>query len=393
MFSDIRNRAKDIFSQIGYPSKKEEMWKYTNISNFNNCIFDNSNESDYKLSDASFLKESFNIIISNGQLISQDTKIDGVTIKSYKEIADSSTYEGKFLQLSDFTNSGVIAHNTAAFSDALHITIESNQKIEIPINIISITNSLGSDKIIFPRIYAHVKDNSNAKIYIQSIDNGAECAINSVFEFYCESSSKLEIIQLSNLKNQKIIDSIFFHQEDNSQIKFLSTTFGGKLYRSNIEVSINGEGCNNRFGVLMLGADNDHIDYHTNINHISGQSTNNFTCRSLLKDNSIGIFNGKILVQEGASGTDSTLNNNNLLLSDKSEIQSNPQLEINCEDVKCTHGSTSGNLDKEALFYLRSRGINQEDARAILIEGFINKLISFFDLETLSLEQKIKQWI
>ena len=143
----------------------------------------------------------------------------------------------------------------------------------------------------------------------------------------------------------------------------------------------------------MLGADSDHIDYHTNINHISGQSTNHFTCRSLLKDNSIGIFNGKILVQEGASGTDSTLNNNNLLLSDKSEIQSNPQLEINCEDVKCAHGSTSGNLDKEALFYLRSRGINQEDARAILIEGFINKLISFFDLETLSLEKKIKQWI
>ena len=112
-----------------------------------------------------------------------------------------------------------------------------------------------------------------------------------------------------------------------------------------------------------------------------------------MKDRSIGIFNGKILVAEGASGTDSTLNNNNLLLSDKSEIQSNPQLEINCEDVKCSHGSTSGNLDKNALFYLRSRGINEEDAKRILVEGFINKLLSSFSLKFLSLDQRIKEWI
>ena len=143
----------------------------------------------------------------------------------------------------------------------------------------------------------------------------------------------------------------------------------------------------------MLGSDRDHIDYHTNINHLSGHSTSHFSCRSLLKDSSIGIFNGKILVAKGASGTDSTLNNNNLLLSDKSEIQSNPQLEINCEDVKCKHGSTSGNLDKDALFYLRSRGINESDARGILIEGFISKLLSSFDFEFLSLDQRIRKWI
>ena len=170
MFSDIRNRAKDIFSQIGYPSKKEEMWKYTNISNFNNCMSDNSNKSDYKLSDSSFLKESFNIIISNGQLISQDTKIDGVTIKSYKEIADSSTYEGKFLQLSDFTNSGVIAHNTAAFSDALHITIESNQIYGGNLFLNSNTNTYETDLTVTAK---NATGGSQASVPITfSIDSG-----------------------------------------------------------------------------------------------------------------------------------------------------------------------------------------------------------------------------
>ena len=105
------------------------------------------------------------------------------------------------------------------------------------------------------------------------------------------------------------------------------------------------------------------------------------------------IFNGKILVSQGASGTNATLNNHNLLLSDKSEMQSNPQLEINCEDVKCSHGSTSGNLDKDALFYLQSRGIDALEAKQILIEGFINKLLSSFDYQFLSLDKKVKEWI
>ena len=105
------------------------------------------------------------------------------------------------------------------------------------------------------------------------------------------------------------------------------------------------------------------------------------------------LFNGKILVAKGASGTNATLNNNNLLLSNTSAMQSNPQLEINCEDVKCSHGSTSGNLDKDALFYLCSRGIDEDAAKEILIQGFISKLLSLFNTEKLSLESKVKEWI
>ena len=393
MFSDIRNKAKNIFSQIGYPSTKEERWRYTNTKNFNSCVSENVKKSGFKLDEIDLPENSYNIIIYNGQLIKWDMKLEGIKIQNYDNLINTSTHPENFLKVSDFTYNGVVAHNTSAFTDALHLTINEDFKLETPINIISVTRNLKSDKIIFPRVYIHAKSNSKSKIYIQHMDYQAKCAINSVFEFFCESSSEIEVIQSSNSKNQEIIDSIFFHQDDNSQIKFFSTAFGGKLYRSNINISINGEGCDNNFGVLILGSDRDHIDYNININHFSGHSTSHFSCKSLLKDRSIGIFNGKILVAEGASGTDSTLNNNNLLLSDKSEIQSNPQLEINCEDVKCAHGSTSGDLDKNALFYLRSRGINEEDARGILVEGFINKLLSSFSLKFLSLDQRIKEWI
>ena len=113
----------------------------------------------------------------------------------------------------------------------------------------------------------------------------------------------------------------------------------------------------------------------------------------MLKDSANGIFNGKILVEENASGTNATLYNNNLLLSNKSEMQSNPQLEINCQDVKCAHGSTSGNLNKDALFYLESRGIDELQAKQMLIQGFINKLLSSFDSKFLSINKKVKEWI
>lgn len=397
MFSDIRNKAKKVFSKRGYPSRKEEMWEYTNTKNFGSCTPKYIESSDYELDKINLSEElseeSYNIILYNGQLVKWDTKIKDIKINNYNDLLSSPESSENFLKLSDFTDNGVVAHNTSTFSDALHLTINKEKNLEMPINIISITNNLGNNRIVFPRLYIHAKAYSNSKIYIQHINKGATCSINSVFEFFCEESSKIEVIHFSNSRNQEIIDSIFFDQRDNSQIKFLSTAFGGKLYKSNIDISINGESCNNNFGILILGSDSDHIDYHTNINHLSGHSNSDFSCRSLLKDSSIGIFNGKILVAKGASGTDSTLNNNNLLLSDKSEMQSNPQLEINCEDVKCAHGSTSGNLDQDALFYLRSRGISKSDANGILIEGFINKLISVFDLKFLSLDQRIKKWI
>ena len=389
MLSDIQNQAKNVFSKMGYPPMSDENWRYTNTKSFSNCK-SHIKQSDFKSIDSRKIDSATNIILCNGQIAEGINKnIQGLTLLNLEKHKGL----GKFSQISNYKQSGVIAHNTSEFRDIIHLYINADYNSDIPINIVSITQDLEDNHIIFPRIYIHAKASSNSKIFIQHINNNALGAANSVSEFYCEESSAIEVIHVSNIKNQKFIDSVFFNQEDNSKIKFLSTAFGGELYRSNIDININGKNCDNQFGVLILGSEHDHIDYHTNINHQSGHSISNFLCRSMLKDSANGIFNGKILVSQGASGTNARLNNNNLLLSDKTEMQSNPQLEINCEDVKCSHGSTSGNLDKDALFYLRSRGIDKAEAKEILIEGFISKLLASFDCELLSLEEKVKKWI
>ena len=134
MFSDIRNKARDIFSQIGYPSTKEEIWKYTSTKNFSSCISENIENPNYQLDDMNLPKESCNIIFCNGQLISRGTKMNGIDIKSYDDLISSSSNPEEFLKLSNFIDSGVVAHNTSAFIDALHLTIDQDKKLDIPIN-------------------------------------------------------------------------------------------------------------------------------------------------------------------------------------------------------------------------------------------------------------------
>ena len=391
MITEIRNKAKLFFERNGYPKPKDEIWKYTDIKNFSNCIDTPTKKDNLNLDHVSTIDGCINIILYNGFQYSILESHPGLEVKSYDEILTSSDIGDHFLKISRVDNSSVVAHNTSSFNDVLHITIKSD--LDTPINIINISDGLKDNEIIFPRIYIHAKEDTNSTVFIKNIGINSKCAINSVTEIYLENNSSLEIIHITDLKSQEVIESIYFHQKKNSKVKFLSSAFGGKLYRSNINIDINGSNCENISGVLILGRDKDHIDYHTNINHISQKSRSDFTCRSLLKDNSKGIFNGKIFVSNDAFGSDATLNNNNLLLSKKAQIQSNPQLEINCEDVKCSHGSTSGNLDKEALFYLRSRGIEEVNANQILINGFVSKLLEQFSCDDLKLKESIKEWI
>ena len=278
MIFDIQNKAKSIFSQVGYPLKKDEDWKYTNTGCFSNSSNYNR-EAKYNIDDSLYIDGAINIVVVNGKIIKGiDEGIAGISILQLNR-KDSNQSLGEFLQISDFTKNGVIAHNTSEFIDALHISIDKTFDCNTPINIINISKGLKSGEIIFPRFYFHAKDSSVAIFFIQHINDSSQGSTNSVTEFYCERSSSIEIIHLAKTGDQNFIDSLSFLQDDSSNIKFLSTSFGGDLYRSNIDIDINGENCSNNFGVLMLGSANNHIDYHVNINHRIGHSISNFLCR------------------------------------------------------------------------------------------------------------------
>jgi len=392
VITSIQNKAKQSFTTLGYPNKKSEDWKYTNTDKFSQCIPYNR-DIPFKDSNSFLIDDSINITIYNGTVLNDHNyNIDGLTITHLDESHSKESLKN-FSKISRNHKNGIVAHNTAEFKDALHISIDKNFDFNIPINIIEFSSGLKDNEIIFPRIYVHVENSSSAKIFIRKLDDNSYGFTNFLSEFYCEDSSSIEIVYINEAKNQKSIDSLYFEQEDNSQIKFLSTSFGNDLYRSNINVDINGNNCLNDFGVLILGDRKSHTDFHVNMNHNRSNSVSNFLCRSMLRDRAKGFFNGKIFVKEYASLTDASLNNNNLLLSNDSSMQSNPQLEINNEDVKCAHGSTTGNLDQDSLFYLLSRSIPKSQAEQILIKAFANKLLDMHNCKLLSIDKKVQNWI
>jgi len=392
MITSIQNKAKQSFIELGYPNKRSEDWKYTNTDKFSQCIPYNR-DIPFKDSNPFVIDDSINITIYNGSVLNNHNyNIDGLTITHLDESLSSESLKN-FSKISKNNKNGVVAHNTAEFKDALHIIIDKNFDFNIPINIIEYSSGLRDNEIIFPRIYFHVENSSSAKIFVRKLDDNSCGYTNFLCEFFCEDSSSIEIVYVNEAKNQKSIDSLYFDQQDNSQIKFLSTSFGNDLYRSNINVDINGNNCLNDFGVLILGDRKSHTDFHVNMNHNKSNSVSNFLCRSMLRDRAKGFFNGKIFVKEYASLTDASLNNNNLLLSNDSSMQSNPQLEINNEDVKCAHGSTTGNLDQDSLFYLLSRSITQSKAEQILIKAFASKLLDMHNCKLLSIDKKVQNWI
>ena len=183
------------------------------------------------------------------------------------------------------------------------------------------------------------------------------------------------VIIQNNSRNTINMANIHVKQQQDSNYTFSQFAFGGELSRLNLYAEILGKNANCSISGLNLSDGNQHLDSNIVTNHCASHCTSSQNFKSVLKDQSSGVFNGRSIVQINAEKTDSNQSNKNLLLSDQATMNSNPQLEIHTDDVKCSHGSTTGELDPDALFYMRSRGIDEKSAIAILVNGFVSEII------------------
>jgi Fe-S cluster assembly protein SufD len=173
------------------------------------------------------------------------------------------------------------------------------------------------------------------------------------------------------------------NQESNSSIKAAIYSLNGKLIRNNLNCRFLGQGCDANINGLFLPKGDEIMDNHIFIDHAKARCTSNELFKGIMKDRSIGVFNGKIMVREDAQQTNAYQTNHNILLSDEATVNTKPQLEIYADDVKCSHGATLGNLDEESIFYLRSRGIGKDRAKAMLLRAFADEIINLISFEEL----------
>ena len=325
--------------------------------------------------------ESYKIIFVDGKYSSHlsETTHDGMDICILSSALNQSKYdlliENYFDKISK--KDGITSLNTAFSSEGSFIHIPKNVQVDKPIQVIYFSTGKNESVFYQPRNLIIVGENSQVEIIErhQSLSENS-VLVNSVSEIYCNVRSVVKHYKVQNDKiNASLIDNTFVSQERNSDYSLHTFSLGGELTRNNLSIIQNGERIESTINGITIIGENQHVDHNTLIHHKKPNCNSYQDYKGIFGDNSVGVFNGQVMVEKEAQKTNAFQSNNNVLISDKATINTKPQLEIFADDVKCSHGCTVGQLDQNALFYLRSRGIPEKEATALLMYGFANKVL------------------
>lgn len=408
--NNIRQEAMEFFEKSGFPTKKNEEWKYTDVSAIANTNFryeataSGENISAEELN--SFLLACDNInrlVFVNGHFnenLSFIKEANNISIETLNENLQNELLNNYFNSAIDFKQDGFTALNSALAYDGALIIVSASAVIEKPIHIININDSRKEGTASHTRNIIVAEKGSKASFILSyhSLNDDNSGFTNVATEIFCQQNSNIEvdIVQME--------DNINFHinnlnavQERHSNLSVSTISLNGGLIRNNLHVKLNGSNCETHLYGLYIASGNQLIDNHTMIDHAVPHCQSNELYKGIAKDKATAVFNGKVFVRPDAQKTNAFQENKNILLSDDANIYAKPQLEIYADDVKCSHGATTGQLDEDAMFYIRSRGIGEEKARALLINAFAKDVIEKINIpalrETLSglIEQKLNK--
>ena len=384
---DIRIEAIKEFETQGFPNKKQEAWKYTSLNAIlknNFSVFPKETGAlDYKDVKRFFIHDidSYKIVFVDGKYSSHlsETTHDGIDVclmsaalskPKYKMVID--TYFNKIV-----AKDGLSSLNTAFSAEGAYIHIPKNKVVEKPIQIVHFSTGSEAAIMLQPRNLIVVDENSHVQI-IERHQSLTENPVltNSVTEIFANKRAIVDYYKIQNDKETaSLIDNTFINQRQESIAKVHTFSFGGKLTRNNLNFFQNGERIDSTMKGITIIGNKQHVDHNTLVHHIEPNCESHQDYKGIFDQNSTGVFNGKVVVEKEAQKTNAFQANNNILISDKATINTKPQLEIFADDVKCSHGCTIGQLDESAMFYLRSRGIPEKEARGLLMFAFSNNVL------------------
>jgi len=338
-------------------------------------------------------KNQYSIITINGLFQKNESKIpSGISVNTFDKLnnTDKKIFHKFFNNQDDSKNDIFTSINTINYKESLLIKIDKNYSKKNHINILNFIISNSGESI--NHIRKLIVSNQNSKsvfieefISLDSIENFST----SVTEIIQEENSEIEYLSIQNDKNNFHFNSINISQKQNSISNCFTFSYSGAVVRNNLNIKLKEKNCySNMYGFYALRKKS-HVDNHTTVDHIDENSISNEHYKGIMDNNSNGVFNGKIFVRKKAQKTNAFQSNNNVILSDEAKINTKPQLEIWADDVKCSHGCTVGQLDKEAMFYLQSRGISKEKAISMLLGAFSEEIIE--KIENQFAKQKIKK--
>lgn len=384
-FHSLRNEGIMAFEKNGFPTAKNEEWKYLNLTPVFSkpfAIADSSSVSSLTREDVEKYKVTGNdaivLVFING--IYAPNLSDNVMANKGVE-AGSILRAGNqplFGSLVNLSENPFNALNTAFFSDAACVQIHPGTEVKQPVHILHINDSRIEGKSSFPRNLIVAGENSKVQVIstFHSLNNSNYSQTHSVTEIFAGENACIEF-DVKQHEDEKAyhFSQIYVTQKRNSSFDIFTITLGGALVRNNLTIRLMEENCTAHLFGLTLTGGTMVVDNHTVVDHASPNCYSNQLYKSILDGRSHGVFNGKIFVRKDAQKTNAFQSNKNVLLSREATMNSKPQLEIFADDVKCSHGATTGQLDDDALFYFRSRGIGEQDAKALLNFAFASDVI------------------
>jgi len=401
-FHQIRRQAIDSFAVSGFPSGRDEAWRHTNVTAVTRAEFALAPKSAASIGvdTTPFSFPGFDgiqLVFINGQYSQQASTLrelpDGVRVTSLATalIEEPGLVDAHLGRHASYEGPGFAALNTAFVTDGAFVHIPKGGRLEIPIHLLYLSAATSAPTVSFPRTLIVVEDGAAgfvAETYAGLQPDGAdgEYLTDAVTEIVAGDGSELHHCKIQQ-EGDRAFHAGALHVTEGLDCAFTShnVIVGGQLVRNDTTTLLEGEGIESTLNGVFLGGDESRIDNHTTIEHARPNCVSHELYKGILGGHSQAVFSGRIHVHQVAQKTNAYQSNQNLLLSDDAEITSKPQLEIYADDVKCSHGSTTGQLDAEAIFYLRSRGISERQAITILTRAFADEIVDSIPNEAVRL--------
>ncbi len=390
-FHRTRKAAIAHFAELGFPTTRHEEWKFANVAPLTKTPFQSVAGSELDVVTAESLKrftfgglDCTQLVFVNGRFAEELSTIrplhNGMKVGSLAAALDSDRERVEpYLALhAGYKDQAFVALNTAFVEDGAFVFVPPGKIVEHPLHLLFVSTSPGEPTVSHPRNLIVVGDNSQITIVESYV--GLDDSLyftNSVTEIIAGQNAVIDHCKLQQESEKAFhIATLAVHQDRASNFTSHSISLGGAFVRNDVNAKLDAEGVECTLNGLYVAGGDQLVDNHTLIDHAKPHCNSHEVYKGVLDGKSKGVFNGKIIVRPDAQKTDAKQTNKNLLLSDKAVIDTKPQLQIYADDVKCTHGATIGQLDNDAIFYLRSRGIGPEDARNMLTYAFANDILS-----------------
>jgi len=392
----LRQSAASRFGEIGFPTRRNEEWRFTNVSPIAEIPFNLATKAQSELTPDALRPFTYagmggtQIVFVNGHFaanLSSQSFPTGVVVGSLSAAMenDPALLEAHLGRSAQFSSQAFVALNTAALEDGAFVHIQGGVVVDEPIHLLFVSTAESGPTVSHPRTLILADENCQATlvesytgpanhVYFTNAVTEIVAAENSVIDHYKVQRESAKAYHTATMQVQLARSANFSSH---------SIGLGGQLVRNDMNAYLGGEGIECTLNGVYLGKDRQVIDNHTSIDHAMPRCNSHEIYKGILNGHSRGIFNGKIFVREDAQKTDAKQTNQTLLLSPNAQIDTKPQLEIFADDVKCTHGATIGQLNAEALFYLQARGISKDDARSLLTYAFASDIVSRIKVEAI----------